>query len=196
MFQFSQQIYNVGEGDGIAEVCIDLTGGVTSVDTDVTISTSDGTANGNRYSCTHSYDCFNVWFYRMLCIYIHTYMFSEPDDYTSTTQIVTFPAGAPPPGRLCIDIPIINDLDVEGLESFAVSASTTDPRAVFPQGGDTASVFIADNDGRTAASLSVEKAFIYMICLFLQRPCLSLFRILSAGLRASPHLQTFHFQFD
>ena len=45
MFAFSQQVYNVGEGDFLAEVCIDLIGGVTSTNVPVTITTADGSAN-------------------------------------------------------------------------------------------------------------------------------------------------------
>ena len=45
MFAFSLNSYNVGEGDGIAEVCIDLLmGGTTSVNVPVTIQTADGSA--------------------------------------------------------------------------------------------------------------------------------------------------------
>ena len=44
MLEFSANVYNVGEGDSFAEVCIDLVAGVTSTSIPVTISTSDGSA--------------------------------------------------------------------------------------------------------------------------------------------------------
>lgn len=64
-----------------------------------------------------------------------------------TSLPVLFPSGSTPPERRCIDIPINDDLLVEGLESFSVSASTNDPNAVFTAGRDIAAVNIADNDG-------------------------------------------------
>ena len=48
MFAFSQQVYNVGEGDFFTEVCIDQIGGVTSTNVPVTIITADGSANGKH----------------------------------------------------------------------------------------------------------------------------------------------------
>ena len=53
IFAFSQDNYDVGEGDGDAEVCIDLVSGVLAANTPVEISTQPGTASGkfNNNSC-------------------------------------------------------------------------------------------------------------------------------------------------
>lgn len=72
----------------------------------------------------------------------------EPADYTMTSQVVLFPANSPPPPQMCINIDIIDDLDVESAEVFTVTAVSPAPNVQFSPGGDTASVFIADNDGK------------------------------------------------
>lgn len=46
---------------------------------------------------------------------------------------------------MCINIPISDDILVENLENFLVSASSTDSEAMFPT-GSSASVQITDND--------------------------------------------------
>ncbi len=45
-FEFSQTDYNVNEGDGFAEVCIDLVSGVLSANTPIVITPQTGTAGG------------------------------------------------------------------------------------------------------------------------------------------------------
>ena len=48
---------------------------------------------------------------------------------------------------MCINIQINDDLDVEQLEAFNVMADSTATNVQFTTGGDSASVFITDNDG-------------------------------------------------
>ncbi len=43
-FAFSQSLYNVGEGDAFAQVCIDLTAGVLQRSVPIVLTTSDGSA--------------------------------------------------------------------------------------------------------------------------------------------------------
>ena len=67
MFAFSQQTYNVGEDDIMAEVCVNLIGGVTSVNIPVTITTADGSANRNNEAAlinTYSMNYLNVCTHR------------------------------------------------------------------------------------------------------------------------------------
>jgi hypothetical protein len=45
-FEFSETAYNVNEGDGSAEVCIDLVSGVLSANTPIVITPQTGTAGG------------------------------------------------------------------------------------------------------------------------------------------------------
>jgi hypothetical protein len=115
MFAFSAQVYNVGEGDIIAQVCIDQIGGVTSTSIPVTISTADGSA-------------------------------IQPNDYTMTSQTVTFLPGSSPPAQMCINVPIIDDNLVEPSELFSLSATSSVANVQFAPGADSASVVIADND--------------------------------------------------
>ena len=53
IFEFSQVNYNVNEGDGSAEVCIDLVSGVLSANTPIELTPQTGTAGGIKpYSLT------------------------------------------------------------------------------------------------------------------------------------------------
>lgn len=73
MFAFSQQTYNVGEGDIIAEVCVNLIGGVTSVNIPVTITTADGSANRNNEALinTYSMNYLNVYTHRARRLHLY-----------------------------------------------------------------------------------------------------------------------------
>lgn len=70
-------------------------------------------------------------------------------DFTTTPQTVVFPIGSVPgqPPQ-CIDIPITDDVLVELLESFSVTATSTDPNVEFSPGGNQAVVTITDNDSK------------------------------------------------
>ena len=52
VFEFSQNNYDVNEGDEFAEVCIDLISGVLSANTPIVITPQTGTAGGIK---AHSY---------------------------------------------------------------------------------------------------------------------------------------------
>lgn len=47
-FQFSEDVYDVNEGDIFAQVCLDLVSGVLAADTTFTITPQIGTAGGNK----------------------------------------------------------------------------------------------------------------------------------------------------
>lgn len=49
-FQFSEDVYDVSEGDIFAQVCLDLVSGVLAADTAFTITPQIGTAGGNKLS--------------------------------------------------------------------------------------------------------------------------------------------------
>ena len=75
---------------------------------------------------------------------------TEDVDFNGTTCSLTLPAGGGP-GDLsaACDIPIINDLLVEGDETFSLSASVLNNNgqsAMFTAGGDSASATINDDD--------------------------------------------------
>ena len=47
-FQFSEDFYDVSEGDMFAQVCLDLVSGVLAADTPFTITPQIGTAGGRK----------------------------------------------------------------------------------------------------------------------------------------------------
>ena len=55
VFQFSQNNYDVNEGDVFADVCIDLISGVLSANTPIVITPQTGTAGGIKPQSLHSY---------------------------------------------------------------------------------------------------------------------------------------------
>ena len=61
---------------------------------------------------------------------------------------MTFHKGATTGNAQNASIVIIDDLIVEGTESFVVSGNVTAP-SLFVPGGDTATVTILDNDGES-----------------------------------------------
>ena len=69
-------------------------------------------------------------------------------DFTPAPQTVVFPLGSAPGERRCIDIPLNDDTLVEVLESFSVSADSSDPNIEFMPGGNVAAVTITDNDSK------------------------------------------------
>ena len=73
---------------------------------------------------------------------------------------MTFAANAGAGTQACTNIPIIDDNLVENAEGFGLSASTTDGRVSFPS-GTSASVLIADNDGK------LHEAYRDMLCAYL-----------------------------
>ena len=54
IFQLSQTNYNVSEGGGFAEVCIDLISGVLSANTPIEITPQTGTAGGSLFHFIHN----------------------------------------------------------------------------------------------------------------------------------------------
>ena len=69
----------------------------------------------------------------------------DPDDYTGVTTVITFPAGQT---VQMIDVATIDDGDSEGTESFTATLSNASPSDVVFITQDTATVNIADNDGK------------------------------------------------
>ena len=73
-------------------------------------------------------------------------MWPAANDFSTAPVTVFFPAGSSAPLQLCQNIPIINDVLVEMLESFTVTASSNDPNAEFNPGDDVSTVEITDDD--------------------------------------------------
>ena len=94
-----------------------------------------------------------------MCLKSNSFSSTAPDDYTSGGYSVTFAANAPADTVECTNIPIADDNLVENPEGFGLSASTTDGRVSFPS-GTSASVLIADNDGK------LHEAYTVVLCVY------------------------------
>lgn len=80
---------------------------------------------------------------------LYSLSLNAANDFTVGAQTIVFPAGSTAGAQLCINIPIIDDVLVELLESFSVSAASNDPNVEFSAGGNLATVSITDNDGES-----------------------------------------------
>ena len=67
---------------------------------------------------------------------------SAPDDYTSVSQDLTFQPGSE---RQCVDVPIVNDDDLENEEQFSMTITTEEDRVTLEP--DSTTVTITDDDG-------------------------------------------------
>ena len=68
--------------------------------------------------------------------------FAAPDDYTSVSQDLTFQPGSE---RQCVEVPIVNDDDLENEEQFSVTITTEEDRVTLEP--DSTTVIITDDDG-------------------------------------------------
>ena len=68
------------------------------------------------------------------------------EDFTLSPTEVTFDIGTNDGNTINVLVDILDDDDVEGTESFTLSASTSSPEAVFV--GGPATVSILDDDGK------------------------------------------------
>ena len=71
---------------------------------------------------------------------------TAPGDYNLVRNEVTFDQGANNGNTISLVIDIIDDLFVEGTETFTISGSVNAPQTSFASGQDTAVVTITDND--------------------------------------------------
>lgn len=130
----------MNEGDRIVSVTVELIEGEVDEPTLITITTSDMSATGKSINQRLTYNVL---------------LFSPDDvdsfgcfDYSGTSVNVVFSAGTTPGGpgsQRTVSIPITDDNCVEILENFRVTATSSDPDVVFPQ-GPSSTVNIIDND--------------------------------------------------
>ena len=96
------------------------------------------------------------WFCHCLLTFTRQLFHFTPDsldsfgcfDFSTTSSTLNFAAGTVAGGigsRLCVNVPINDDICCEALENFQVDASSTNPIVTFPS-GTSSSVFITDND--------------------------------------------------
>ena len=78
---------------------------------------------------------------------------SAPDDYTSTTISLTFTADDLMGSAMCVNITIINDVIVEGNQSFSVSLLSGDP-VVFSPTQQATVIITDDNDSKSRKAMS------------------------------------------
>ena len=73
------------------------------------------------------------------------------EDFTLSPTEVTFDIGTNDGNTINVFVDVLDDDDVEGTESFTLSASTSSPEAVFV-GVPDLTVSILDDDGKLAGS--------------------------------------------
>lgn len=136
LVQFSAATYNAGEGDGSMNVTVTRSGD-TSASATVKFATAD-TAGLNACTLVNG-------------------VASERCDYGSTIFTVRFAAGETSKN---VFIPLVNDVHVEGNESFTLVLS--DPTGVSLGAQPTATATILDNDSGTPAQNPIDgvQAFI------------------------------------
>ena len=146
MIRFVQSQYDVNEGDGTAQVCMEIiAGSAPSPAITIDIDTSDIAAVGKFVI---------LLLITVICLNMDSFPSTAPDDYTSGGYSVTFAANAGAGTQACTNIPIIDDNCVENAEGFRLSASSTDNRVSFPS-GTSASVLITDNDSEDRVNCSI-----------------------------------------
>ena len=138
---FSTENVEVGEEDGSAEICLDLSVPL-STDLQVVVSASAGTGTFHFTFMSIFSQCDNP---------IVSNTADSGSDFLAGTQTASFTAGST---RACVNFVIIDDdLALEGDETFTATFETPDGFAsVDPS---TATVTIIDNDGTSYRRQSV-----------------------------------------
>ena len=125
-------VLSVAEERGTVQVCATLTTPVSiGADVTVTLTTSDDTGTMLKHSTVHSQ-----------CAYLAAIAGS---DYVSVSMDVVFPAGTSNGGMQCIDVTIIDDIEMEGDETFTVTLTTSSSTVNLVNAVTT--ITITDNDG-------------------------------------------------
>ena len=124
-FDFTETLYFVQEDEVRDIVCVEVQGNLNRR-VELTIFTTDVTAeSGKQHSLVTHY--LLLWFTQNYLVLSFTYD-STDNDYMSVSEVIVFNATTK---EVCTDIVIIEDLIVEGPESFTVGLSTDDEDAVF-----------------------------------------------------------------
>ena len=145
--------YSIREGDGLLEVCLDLTGQLAR-DITINITSMDMTAQGifyiNLCMTQNNNEHMPVYFAIMFLYHIiikASYITTAPEDYLPAMSVVISPADG---NRKCFFLTIIDDMFVEDDESFQLTLSSGDSSVIAT---DSAIVSILDND---QLSLAIE----------------------------------------
>ena len=151
-FSFTQGSYNVSEGVGIAEVCIELIAGTATADVEIEIFTQEGSAIGCKFE-SHTIQPLLLLLNLFLTINI-------VDDFVVTDGItsLTFPSSSTVGAMGCIQVSIIDDDTAEGIEDFLVTFNSSDSVVEINPGDNQAIVSIVDNDGETPVGFSEFKS--------------------------------------
>lgn len=152
-FSFTQGRYNVSEGVGIAEVCIELIAGTATADVEIEIYTQEGSAIGCKFE-SHTIQPL------LLLSNLFLTITNIVDDFVVTNGItsLTFPSSSTVGAVGCIQVSIIDDDTVEEIENFLVIFNSSDSGVEINPGDNQAIVSIVDNDGETSVGFSEFKS--------------------------------------
>ena len=124
---------SVAEEGGTVQVCATLTTPHSiGVDVTVTVTTSDDTGTMLKHSTVHSQ-----------CEALPAAIAGS--DYVSASMDVVFPVGTSNGGMQCIGVIIIDDSEMEGDETFAVTLTTLSSAVTL--GNAVTTITITANDG-------------------------------------------------
>ena len=124
---------SVAEERGTVQVCATLTTPISiGAGVTVTLTTSDDTGTMLKHSTVHFQ---SASFAAAIAL----------SAYVSVSMDVVFPAGTSNGGRQCIDVPIIDDSEMEGDETFTVVLTTLSSAVIL--GNAVTIITITDNDG-------------------------------------------------
>ena len=124
-------ILSVAEEGGTVQVCATLTTPISiGLDVTLTLATSDDTGTMLKHTTIIISACASL----SAAI--------AGSDYVSVSMDVVFPAGTSNGGMQCIDVPITNDGEMEGDETFTVTLSPA-----LTLGNVVTTITITDNDG-------------------------------------------------
>ena len=127
----SSATYSVSEGDGFANISLQLTGAAER-EVSVLVQTGIGTATGSLRNCL------------MMVAGDKRFLPPATSDYSAVSQDVIFSAGTT---QKNVAVPIVEDSVLEAIESFSVSVTVpADNAAVVLLGTDAATINITDND--------------------------------------------------
>ena len=149
--------YNVSEGIGSIEVCVQVKDGVPQSLLQLSFTTVDGTATGNQCIFQHLANQQHISDVEMnlkhcamtVCMMLSCNILASlvivSADYTNTTADLRF---GPSSRNRCVQIPVINDMVPEAPEHFRVMLAMATPLPGIVLTPHIATIVINDDDGK------------------------------------------------
>ena len=125
---FQMESYTVIEDQGTLEVCV-VVSGERDIDISVTLTTQGGTARGGLLS---------------ILLHVSVLFLNHATEWADFDPLSVELEFNPDTSEVCINIGIINDAVLEGIEYFIAVLTANDPRVIVSPG--SATITIMDND--------------------------------------------------